>query len=49
MRYKDVSARSYTLNTTNVEYIIDVIALGNYNNLSALDPDFVAQESLKSK
>ncbi len=48
MRYKNVSARSYTLDTTNVEYVIGVIALGNYNNLSALDPDFAAQESLES-
>ena len=40
MRYKDVSVRPYTLDTTNVDYIISVIALGDYNDLPALGPDF---------
>lgn len=49
MRYEDVSARPYTLNTTNVDYVIDVIALDNYNDLLALNLDFVAQELLESE
>ena len=49
MRYKDVNILFYILNTTNVEYVIDVIAFDNYNNLSTLDSNFVIQESLKSK
>lgn len=48
VRYEDVSARPYTLDTTNVEYVIDVIALGNHNDLLALGPDFAMQEPLES-
>ncbi len=39
VRYEDVSARPYTLDMTNVEYVIGVIALGNHNDLPALGPD----------
>lgn len=49
MRYEDVNARPYTLNTTNVEYVIDMFALDNHNDLSTLGSNFVAQESLKSE
>ncbi len=48
MRYEDVSARPYTLDTINVDYIIGVIALGNHNDLLALGSDFAAQEPLES-
>lgn len=48
MRYEDVSVRPYTLDTTNVDYVIGVIALGNHNDLPALGPDFTAQEPLES-
>ncbi len=49
VRYEAVSARPYTLDTTNVEYVIGVIALGNHNDLLALSPDFAAQEPLESR
>jgi len=48
VRYKDVSARPYTLDTTNVEYMIGMIALGSHKDLPALGPDFAAQEPLES-
>ena len=48
VRYEDVSARPYTLDITNVDYVIGVIALGNHNDLPALGPDFAAQEPLES-
>ena len=48
VRYEDVSARPYTLDRTNVEYVIGVIALGSHNDLPALGPDFAAQEPLES-
>lgn len=49
MHYKDISAQPYSQNTTNIDYIIDVIALNNCNNLSVLDSDFAAQKFLKSE
>lgn len=49
MRYKDISAQFYILDMTNVEYVIDVIALDNYNDLPALGLDFAAQEPLESE
>jgi len=48
VRYEDVSARPYTLDTTNVKYVIDVIAFDNHNDLSTLGSDFAAQEPLES-
>jgi len=48
VRYEDVSARPYTLDTTNIDYMIGVITLGNYNDLLALGSDFAAQEPLES-
>lgn len=47
MRYEDVSARPYTLNTINVEYIIGMITLSSYNDLLALGPDVTTQEPLE--
>lgn len=49
MYYKDISAQPYSQNTTNIDYVIDVIALNNCNNLSVLDSDFAAQKFLKSE
>jgi len=48
VRYEDVSARPYSRDTTNVDYVIGVIALGNHHDLPALGPDFAAQEPLES-
>lgn len=42
VRYEDVSARPYCSDTTNVDYVIGVIALGSHNDVPALGPDFVA-------
>lgn len=42
MRYEDVSIRLYTLDTINIDYIIGVITLGNYNDFLALGSDFAA-------
>ena len=49
MRYEDVSERFYTLNITNIYYIIDMIAFDNHNDLSTLNSDFVSQKSLKNE
>ena len=39
VRYKDVNIRPYSRDTSNVDYWIGVIALGNYNDLPVLSLD----------
>lgn len=45
---EDISAQPYSWDTTNINYVISVIALSNHNDLPALGSDFITQEPLES-